>query len=77
LSYEKVAEAIYRRIDKSIASDGLQTGINLGSGLMAGFDAAIVSQPADTILSKINKTAGIQGESVISLLMNIVKGLGI
>ena len=52
--YEKVAEAVYRRVDKSTTSDGMQTVINLGSGLMAGFAAAFVSQPADTMLSKIN-----------------------
>jgi solute carrier family 25 phosphate transporter 3 len=31
------------------------TSINLGSGLIAGICAAIISQPADTLLSKINK----------------------
>ena len=56
--YEKTAEAIYKRVDKSKTSDGMQTVINLGSGLVAGFAAAIVSQPADTMLSKINKTQG-------------------
>jgi solute carrier family 25 (mitochondrial phosphate transporter), member 3 len=54
--YEKVSEAIYGVVDKSTTSDLAQTGINLGSGLIAGFAAAIVSQPADTMLSKINKT---------------------
>jgi solute carrier family 25 phosphate transporter 3 len=34
--YEKVSEAIYKRVDKSTASGGLQTTINLGSGLIAG-----------------------------------------
>jgi len=54
--YEKVAEAVYKRVDKSTTSDLMQTGINLGSGLIAGFAAAIVSQPADTMLSKIEGT---------------------
>ena len=53
--YEKVAEAVYSVYPKSTMSDSAQTVVNLGSGLIAGFAAAIVSQPADTMLSKINK----------------------
>lgn len=75
--YEKVAEAIYQRVDKSTTSDRMQTAINLGSGLMAGFAAAIVSQPADTMLSKINKTKGLPGEGTTSRLIKIAKELGI
>ncbi|KAI9675702.1 MAG: mitochondrial phosphate carrier protein [Caeruleum heppii] len=75
--YEKVAEAIYRRVDKATVSDGAQTGINLGSGLIAGFAAALVSQPADTMLSKINKTKGAPGEGTTSRLIKIAKELGL
>ncbi|MCJ1352108.1 MAG: mitochondrial phosphate carrier protein [Icmadophila ericetorum] len=75
--YEKVAEAIYQRVDKSKTSDAMQTTINLGSGLMAGFAAAIVSQPADTMLSKINKTKGLPGESTTSRLIKIARELGL
>lgn len=75
--YEKVAEAVYRRVDKSKTSDGMQTVINLGSGLMAGFAAAIISQPADTMLSKINKTKGAPGEGTTSRLIKIAKELGL
>jgi solute carrier family 25 phosphate transporter 3 len=53
------------------------TGINLGSGLIAGFAAAIVSQPADTMLSKINKTKGLPGESTVSRLAKIARELGV
>lgn len=75
--YEKVAEAIYQRVDKKTASDGLQTTINLGSGLIAGFAAALISQPADTMLSKINKTKGLPGEGTASRLIKIAKELGL
>ncbi|TVY81701.1 Mitochondrial phosphate carrier protein [Lachnellula suecica] len=75
--YEKVAEAIYQRVDKSTASPGMQTTINLGSGLLAGFAAAIVSQPADTMLSKINKSKGLPGEGTTSRLIKIAKELGL
>jgi solute carrier family 25 phosphate transporter 3 len=74
--YEKVAETIYRNVDKSTASPLTNTTINLGSGLIAGFAAALVSQPADTMLSKINKTKGLPGESTTSRLIKIAGELG-
>ena len=74
--YEKVAEAVYQRVDKSTLSDAMQTTVNLGSGLIAGFAAALVSQPADTMLSKINKTKGLPGEGTASRLIKIAKELG-
>jgi solute carrier family 25 phosphate transporter 3 len=75
--YEKVAEAVYRSFPKQNMSDSMQTGVNLGSGLIAGFAAAIVSQPADTMLSKINKTKGAPGEGTTSRLIKIAKELGL
>lgn len=75
--YEKVAEAIYRQYPKSSMSDRMQTATNLGSGLVAGLAAAIISQPADTMLSKINKTKGLPGEGTTSRLIKIAKELGI
>jgi solute carrier family 25 phosphate transporter 3 len=75
--FEKVNEAIYQRVDKSQASSGMQTTINLGSGVIAGFAAAIISQPADTMLSKINKTKGLPGEGTTSRLIKIAKELGL
>lgn len=75
--YEKVAEAFWGRIDKATASDGTKTAVNLGSGLIAGFAAAIISQPADTMLSKINKTKGLPGESTTSRLVKIASELGL
>ncbi|KAF1364069.1 putative mitochondrial phosphate carrier protein [Lizonia empirigonia] len=77
VAYEKVAEAIYGQFDKTNMSAGGQTAVNLGSGLLAGFAAAIVSQPADTMLSKINKTKGLPGESIVSRLIKIAGELGI
>jgi len=75
--YEKVSELIYQSVDKSTASSGLQTTINLGSGLVAGLAAAVISQPADTMLSKINKTKGLPGEGTTSRLIKIAKELGL
>lgn len=75
--YEKVAEAIFRQFPKKDMSDGMQTTVNLGAGLIAGFAAAIVSQPADTMLSKINKTKGLPGEGTMTRLVKIGKELGL
>ncbi len=75
--YEKVAEAAYRQYPKKDLSDSMQTVVNLGSGLIAGLAAAIVSQPADTMLSKINKTKGLPGEGTMSRLIKIGGELGI
>ncbi|KAJ1338738.1 solute carrier family 25 (mitochondrial phosphate transporter) member 3 [Microdochium nivale] len=75
--FEKVSEAAFGIWPKSSLSDGMQTTVNLGSGLIAGFAAAIVSQPADTMLSKINKTKGAPGEGTTSRLIKIAKELGL
>lgn len=58
-------------------SAGASTAVNLGSGLLGGFAAAIVSQPADTMLSKINKTKGLPGEGTVSRLIKIGTELGV
>lgn len=75
--YERVAEAIYENIStpKDQLSNGQVTAINLGSGLTAGICAAIVSQPADTLLSKINKQKGTEG-SIVSRLSKLAGELG-
>ncbi|KAF2762912.1 mitochondrial phosphate carrier protein [Pseudovirgaria hyperparasitica] len=76
VAFEKIAEFFKARVntDKLIGGD---TTLNLGSGLLAGFAAAIVSQPADTMLSKINKTKGLPGESTLARLMKIAGELGL
>ncbi|EPE07628.1 mitochondrial phosphate carrier protein [Ophiostoma piceae UAMH 11346] len=75
--FEKVSESIFNIYPKNTLSDGAQTAVNLSSGLVAGFAAALVSQPADTMLSKINKTPGAPGEGTTSRLIKIGKELGL
>jgi len=75
--YEQVSNLIWSTWKKEDYSSGVQTGANLGAGLIAGFAAALVSQPADTMLSKINKTPGLPGEGTTSRLIKIAKELGI
>jgi len=75
---QKAAEAIYKSIGKSpetMSSSG-NVSVSLGSGVVAGVVAAIISHPADTLLSKINK-AGAGGDgSMITRLGNIAKETG-
>jgi len=75
--YERAAESIYTAVGKpkSELSNSTNTAINLGSGLIAGIVAAIISQPADTLLSKINKQKGGEG-SIASRLWGLAKDLG-
>lgn len=74
----EVADAIYASMGKSPKdlSSSTNLGISLSSGVVAGVAAAIMSHPADTLLSKINKKgAGGEG-SMMARLMNIAKEVG-
>jgi len=74
--YELAAEQIYNVLPpKETLSNGTITAVNLGSGLFAGVCAAIISQPADTLLSKINKQKGGEG-SIVSRLFSLAAQLG-
>lgn len=77
--FEKASEVIFGSMSqpKSDMSSGTITSINLGSGLIAGIAAAIVSQPADTLLSKVNKTPKAPGQSTSSLLVQIAGKTGL
>merc|ERR1712080_658479 len=75
----RVAEAMYNSMgtwaDK--LSSLSNTGVMLGSGVVAGVTAAIISHPADTLLSKVNK-AGAGGDgSIPSRMLNITKETGL
>jgi len=55
----------------------LNTGVSLSSGVIAGVASAIISHPADTLLSKVNK-AGAGGDgSIASRMVNITKETGV
>lgn len=57
-------EVAFRNMSKETRaklSPTAKLSISLGSGVIAGFAAAILSQPADTLLSQINKGHGPQG----------------
>jgi len=73
------AEAIYGFVgtEASKAGDGTKMAVSLSSGVVAGVAAAIISHPADTLLSLINKSEGAGGEGSIPVrLMRLAKEVG-
>lgn len=73
-----VADSMYLAIGKTPAelSGGMNLGVSLSSGVIAGVAAAIISHPADTLLSKVNK-AGAGGDGpMLTRLGNIAKEIG-
>jgi solute carrier family 25 phosphate transporter 3 len=73
-----VADRIYLSMGKTPAelSNSTNLGISLTSGVVAGVAAAIISHPADTLLSKVNK-AGAGGDGPMMVrLANIAREIG-
>lgn len=75
----KAAEAIYSSLnsDAKSMSKGSNIVVSLASGVVAGVVAAIISHPADTLLSKINKGGAGGSGSMMSRLINIASETGI
>ncbi|KYR01856.1 mitochondrial substrate carrier family protein [Tieghemostelium lacteum] len=78
--FEFTAEKVYATLaaqgqTKDKLTDGQKLTVSLGSGVVSGVVAALVSQPADTVLSKINqeKTDAGVGKAIV----NIMKRLGV
>jgi solute carrier family 25 (mitochondrial phosphate transporter), member 3 len=73
-----VADYTYSSMGKtpSQLSQGQNLGISLGSGVVAGVAAAIISHPADTLLSKVNKAGAGGTGSIFSRLGNIAREIG-
>jgi len=64
------AEKIYALTNSTpqTSSQAYNVTVSLGSGVIAGVSAAIISHPADTLLSKINKAgAGGEGSTFVRL----------
>jgi solute carrier family 25 (mitochondrial phosphate transporter), member 3 len=55
---------------------GTKLGVALGSGVVAGVAAAIISHPADTLLSKVNKAGAGGTGSIATRLGNIAREIG-
>eukprot|EP00960_Hanusia_phi_P054811 762781-Hanusia_phi.AAC.14 len=73
------AEKIYASVGSSPEkmSKAGNVSVSLGSGVVAGVAAAIISHPADTLLSKINKAGAGGSGGTMTRLVNIAKETGI
>jgi len=72
--FEKTSETVYSFFPKDKMGGAGQLSVSLGGGLFAGVCAAIISQPADTVLSVINKSK--TEESILTAVARITKELG-
>ena len=80
VAFEKIVQAFYTHVftaEKSSYSKGTQMMITFASGYLAGIFCAIVSHPADTMVSIMNKTGQGAGEIYADIGFNgLWKGLG-
>lgn len=74
----KAAELMYKSIGKQPdeLSSQSKLAISLSSGVVAGIVAAIVSHPADTLLSMINKKGAGGSGSTTQRLINLAREMG-
>ncbi|KAJ1731363.1 Cu/Pi carrier [Coemansia sp. BCRC 34490] len=80
-SFENIVEGIYTHAlskPKEQYSKGAQLGVTFAAGYMAGILCAIVSHPADTVVSKLNNMskAAAGGASNMALIGRIITELG-
>lgn len=73
-----VADSIYLSMGKSPAELGTSTNLSIAllSGVIAGVASAIISHPADTLLSKVNKKGAGGDGPMMTRLMNIAREIG-
>jgi solute carrier family 25 phosphate transporter 3 len=73
---EVIATQVVKK-DLSELKGAVKLGVSLASGVIAGVAAAVISHPADTLLSKVNK-AGAGGEgSILTRLYRIASEIGL
>ncbi|KAI8895346.1 phosphate transport protein [Globomyces pollinis-pini] len=72
------ANKIYQTagINPLTASESKKLTVSLASGVIAGVAAAIISHPADTLLSLVNKQGAGGNGSITSRLVNLAKEAG-
>lgn len=77
--HEAAVEGIYRVLGPQRKAELTQwgsTAVELSSGVVAGAAAAVLSHPADTLLSAINKGAGDKTQSVTTRMFSLARQLG-
>lgn len=73
-----VADSIYASMGKTPldVSSSMALGISLGSGVIAGVASAIISHPADTLLSKVNKKGAGGDGPIMTRVLTIAREIG-
>ncbi|KAA8892845.1 mitochondrial phosphate carrier protein [Sphaerosporella brunnea] len=76
-SFETIVEAIYNYLPKSKNEygKGVQTAVSFSGGYLAGILCAVVSHPADVMVSKLNQNRE-AGESAAQATSRIYKQIG-
>ncbi|KAK3939960.1 mitochondrial phosphate carrier protein [Diplogelasinospora grovesii] len=77
--HEAAVEMIYRAMGperKARMTHLESTGVELTSGVVAGVAAAVLSHPADTLLSAMNKGAGDPKQGATSKLFSLAREFG-
>lgn len=77
--HEAANEVIFRTMGperKAKLSQLQLTGVELTSGVIAGIAAAVLSHPADTLLSAMNKGAGDPKQGTMSRMFTLAKEFG-
>merc|ERR1719293_152821 len=75
----RAAESMYGSLGSSPQQMGAiaNTGVSLASGVIAGVVSAIISHPADTLLSKMNKKGAGGDGSIPARMLNVTKEMGV
>jgi solute carrier family 25 phosphate transporter 3 len=71
-SFEKIVELLYAIVasgDRNSLSKGAQLAVSLCSGFMAGMLCAVISHPADTVVSKLNQRS--EKGSVVAFVQSL------
>ncbi|KAM7183353.1 mitochondrial phosphate carrier protein [Naviculisporaceae sp. PSN 640] len=77
--HEAAVEVIYRTMGperRARLTRVEDTGVELASGIVAGVAAAVLSHPADTLLSAMNKGAGEKGQGSMRRMAGLAKEFG-
>lgn len=76
-SFERIVEAIYNRLpgQKSDYGKGAQTAVAFTGGYLAGILCAVVSHPADVMVSKLNAVRK-PGEAFVAVINRIYADIG-
>lgn len=79
VTFERTVDAIYKYAlekPKSEYNKMQQLGVTFAAGYWAGIFCAIVSHPADTVVSKLNNVSKGEGEGTLRAIGKILKDLG-